>query len=78
MKSLEHLNFEGSQRLEKSPENLGIMKSELEVKLKGIVKRETPSFIIQHRAHLTELDFSAMKKLVALPNVGYVEKDKGK
>ena len=78
MKSFGNMNLEGSQRLGKSPQNLGRMKSELEIKLQGIVKREIPSSIIQNLAHLIELDFSVMKKLVALPNVGYVEKDKGK
>ena len=78
MKSLEHLNLEGSQRLEKSQENLGRMKSELEIKLKRIVKREIPSFIIQLRSHLTKLDFSVMKKHVALQNVDYVERVKRK
>ena len=57
-----------------------IWKNKIGVRDKGKrhLKRKIPSSIIQHRAHLTELDFSAMKKLVALPNVGYVEKDKGK
>ena len=77
MKSLEHLNLKGSQRLEKFPQNLGRMKLELGIKLKGLVKREIPSFIIQRRAHLTELDFPVMKKHVALPNAGYVERVKG-
>ena len=72
------MNLEGSQRLGKSPQNLGRMKSELEINLKGFVKREIPSFNIQHRAHLKELDFSIMKKHVALPNVGYVERVQGK
>ena len=78
MKSLENLNLEGSQRLEKFPQNLGRMKLELEIKLKGLVKREIPVFIIQRRTYLTELDFSVMKKHVALQNVGYVERVKGK
>ena len=76
MKSLEHLNLEGSQSLEKFPQNLGKMKSELEIKLKVIVKRETPSSIIQNLAHLTGLDFSVLKNHVALQYVGYVERVK--
>uniref|UniRef100_M1CPB2 Uncharacterized protein n=1 Tax=Solanum tuberosum TaxID=4113 RepID=M1CPB2_SOLTU len=42
------------------------MKSELEIKVKGIGISETPSSIIQHQAHLTKLDLSVMEKLVAL------------
>ncbi|KAH0660436.1 hypothetical protein KY289_029184 [Solanum tuberosum] len=67
-KSLEHLNLEGCQSLEKFPEILGRMKSELEIKVKGIGIRKIPSSIIQHQALLTKIDLSVMEKLVALPS----------
>uniref|UniRef100_M1CPB4 Leucine Rich Repeat family protein n=1 Tax=Solanum tuberosum TaxID=4113 RepID=M1CPB4_SOLTU len=53
------------------------MKSELEIKVKGIGIRKIPSSIIQHQALLTKLDLSVMEKLVALPSSIGMLKDGG-
>ncbi|XP_049410687.1 TMV resistance protein N-like [Solanum stenotomum] len=74
VESLEHLNLEECFRLEEFPEIIGRMKLELKIKVKCIGIREIPSYIIQHQAHLTELDLSDMEKLVALPsNIGMLK-----
>ncbi|KAH0750703.1 hypothetical protein KY290_029935 [Solanum tuberosum] len=74
VESLEHLNLEECFRLEEFPEIIGRMKLELKIKVKCIGIREIPSYIIQHQAHLIELDLSDMEKLVALPsNIGMLK-----
>ncbi|KAF3665469.1 TMV resistance protein N [Capsicum annuum] len=68
VESLEHLDIQDCSNLEKFPEILGRMKPELEIHMRPSGIREIPSSIIQHQAHLTELDFRFMNNLVALPS----------
>ncbi|OIT27720.1 PREDICTED: TMV resistance protein N-like [Nicotiana attenuata] len=63
MESLKYLSVGNCSRLEKFPEILGRIKPELEI---GI--RELPSSYFQYKSHITELDLSYMKNLVALPS----------
>ncbi|KAH0657749.1 hypothetical protein KY289_026497 [Solanum tuberosum] len=56
------------QSLEIFLEIIGGMKSELEIKVKGIGISEIPSSIIQHQSHLTKLDLSVMEKFIAPPS----------
>ncbi|XP_009779694.1 TMV resistance protein N-like [Nicotiana sylvestris] len=63
MESLKYLSVRECSRLEKFPEFLGRIKPELEI---GI--RELPSSYFQYQTHITELDLSYMKNLVALPS----------
>ncbi|KAH0745212.1 hypothetical protein KY285_006869 [Solanum tuberosum] len=68
VESLESLNLSFCYSLKKFPEILGRMKPELEIKMSDSGIRELPLCIIHPQAHLTELDLSCMKYLVALPS----------
>ncbi|XP_055810839.1 TMV resistance protein N-like [Solanum dulcamara] len=67
VESLEFLNLQFCSSLEKFPEILGTMKSELEIKVELSGIRELPSSI-QYLTHITRLNLSDTKNLVALPS----------
>ncbi|KAK4716610.1 hypothetical protein R3W88_014948 [Solanum pinnatisectum] len=70
VESLGSLNLRFCYSLEKFPEILGTMKSELEIKVERSGIRELRSSI-QYLTHITKLNLSDTKNLVALPsNIG--------
>ncbi|XP_069147585.1 TMV resistance protein N-like isoform X1 [Solanum lycopersicum] len=69
VESIERLYLDECYSLEKFPEILGRMKSELEIKINWSGLREIPSSIIQqYSCRLTKLTLSSMQNLVALPS----------
>ncbi|XP_009779558.1 TMV resistance protein N-like isoform X1 [Nicotiana sylvestris] len=68
VESLEYLDLDFCSSLEKFPEIHGRMKPEIQIHMKRSGIRELPSSIIQYQTHITFLDLSAMKNLVALPS----------
>ncbi|KAH0714094.1 hypothetical protein KY284_006999 [Solanum tuberosum] len=67
VKSLEYLNLKYCNSLQKFPEILGIMKTELEIKMSGSGIRELP-LSMENLVSFAELDLSYMKNLVSLPS----------
>ncbi|XP_016479634.2 TMV resistance protein N-like [Nicotiana tabacum] len=68
VESLEYLSLEKCSRLEKFSEIQGRMKPEAQIHMQGSGLRELPSSYFQYQTHITELDLSYMKNLVALPS----------
>lgn len=68
VESLESLYLYGCSSLEKFPEILGRLKPGLKIKVARSGIRELPSSI-QYLTHITQLDLSFLKNLVALPSI---------
>ncbi|XP_075080773.1 TMV resistance protein N-like [Nicotiana tabacum] len=68
VESLEYLSVACCYSLEKFPEFHGRMKPEIEIDMLVSGLRELPSSIFQYQTHITKLDLSGMRNLVALPS----------
>nr|XP_016497112.1 PREDICTED: TMV resistance protein N-like isoform X2 [Nicotiana tabacum] len=68
VESLEYLSLENCSSLEKFPEIHGRMKPKIQIHMLGSGIRELPSSYFQYQTHITELDLSFMRNLVALPS----------
>ncbi|OIT02526.1 tmv resistance protein n, partial [Nicotiana attenuata] len=65
---LEYLSLDYCSRLEKFPEIHGRMKPQIQIHMQGSGLRELPSSITKYQTHITKLDLSGMRNLVALPS----------
>ncbi|XP_016509073.1 TMV resistance protein N [Nicotiana tabacum] len=68
MESLEYLDLIYCSSLEKFPEIHGRMKPEIQIHMRSSGIRELPSSIFQYQTHITELNLSYMKNLLAPPS----------
>ncbi|NP_001312340.1 TMV resistance protein N-like [Nicotiana tabacum] len=68
VESLEYLGLEYCDSLEKFPEIHRRMKPEIQIHMGDSGIRELPSSYFQYQTHITKLDLSGIRNLVALPS----------